>query len=181
MLNLRNTAPPKIFLCKSDRLVITPASTVNPSDLYYENFQDKTQVSYSIAYPWIGGTVSNVWRGRDGSSGSPIASDMAPLSGDSNKVTTMAVGTTSTAFNTSNHDSAGQNVSYADSHVDWCRNPYVGGNNENIFTLAPTSGPAIGAGTPITTIGTIPGQIAGTDYPYDTVMVPARKTSDGTL
>jgi prepilin-type N-terminal cleavage/methylation domain-containing protein len=181
MLNLRNMAPPKVFLCKSDRLVITPAATVNPSGLYYENFQDKTQISYSITYPWVGSTTSTVWRGRDGSSGSPLMSDMAPLSDDSNKKTDAAIGETTTGFNTANHEGTGQNVSYADSHVDWCRTPYVGANNENIFTVRPTSGSPLGGGTPITAIGTIQGPIVGTDYPFDTVMVPARKTSDGTL
>jgi prepilin-type N-terminal cleavage/methylation domain-containing protein/prepilin-type processing-associated H-X9-DG protein len=181
MLNLENMAPPKIFICKSDRLVITPASTIDGAGQYYENFQDKTQISYSIAYPWILTSPSSVWRGRDGSSGSPIMSDMAPLSGDSNKNTAVLIGSTTTGFNTSNHDGVGQNVSYADGHVDWCRTPYAGSNNENIFTLQPASGPPNAAGTPVTQIGMLPGPITTNSYPYDTVMVPARKTSDGSL
>ena len=180
MLNLRNTAPAKIFLCKSDRFVITPALLSDQTSHYYDNFQAPTQVSYSIAYPWIGAATSQVWRGRDGSSSSPVASDMAPLKETNFKQPDGLAGTPNNLLNTANHESQGQNVSYADSHVEFVRTPYVGCNLENIFTVnnsAFSSAPGLAISTP----GTLPAAITGTDFPYDTVMVPVRATSSGAI
>jgi hypothetical protein len=99
---------------------------------------------------------------------------MAPLSGDNGKNTTAAPGTGSRAYNSDNHEGAGQNVSFFDNHVEWTQNPYVGCSGDNIFTQG---GPGV-PGTPITTLGTVPA-ITGADFPYDTVMVPVRQTSGG--
>ncbi len=180
MLNLRNTAPAKIFLCKSDRSVITPAQLSDTSGLYYDNFQTPTQDSYSIAYPWLGSSISPVWRGRDGSSSSPIASDMAPQAEANIKDPTLPRGSPAKLINSGNHEGKGQNVSYADSHVDWCRDPYVGGNGDNIFTVNNTAFSG-SPGVAISTAGTLPTSISGTDFPYDTVMTPVRLTSTGAI
>jgi prepilin-type N-terminal cleavage/methylation domain-containing protein len=180
MLNLRNQAPPKVFLCKSDRYVITAASTIDNGGLYFDNFQTNTQISYSIAYPWVGSSVAAYWR-ETLMNNLPIMSDMAPLSGDSNKNTAAAKGTTTKDFNTLSHDSQGQNVAYAEGHVDWCRDPYVGGNNDNIFTQRNTGIAPNSQGSPITTLYNVPNGISVNEYPFDTVMVPARKGSDGSM
>ena len=183
MLNLVNEAPPKIFLCKSDRYVITPAQSLDQTTgNYYCNFQGPTQISYSIAYPWTSGTtVSTVWRGRDMSSNTPLMSDIAPLKEANVKEPDDAKGTTGKLLNTASHESAGQNVSYGDGHVDWCRDPYCGANNDNIFTVQAASGGAFQPGMAISAAGTLPAAPSTQgDFP-DVVMVPVRKTSDGTI
>jgi prepilin-type N-terminal cleavage/methylation domain-containing protein len=165
ILTMKNMSPPKMFWCKSDRFVVGPAST-GTGGAYYVNFQESTQVSYSIAYPW-----SPSWRGSNSLDAQvPLACDMAPLSGDYMKNTAAPRGTTSKAFNTANHDDAGQSVLFGDTHVEWCVHPYVGKNSDNIFTLGPGAGSTIG----LNTLGGIPSA-------DDTVMVPARQSSDGRL
>ncbi|MGN6368237.1 MAG: type II secretion system protein [Phycisphaerae bacterium] len=183
ILNLRNQAPAKIFLCKSDRYVITPAQNMDQTTgNWYCNFQGPTQISYSITYPWTsGGTVTAAWRGGDMSSNTPLMSDIAPLAEANVKQPDGPKGTTGKLLNTASHESAGQNVSYGDGHVDWCRDPYCGANNENIFTVQTASGGAFQPGTAISSPGTLPASPAmNGDFP-DTVMVPVRKTSDGTI
>jgi prepilin-type N-terminal cleavage/methylation domain-containing protein len=182
LLNLRNQAPPKLFICKSDRYAISPAQNIDPTTgNYYGNFQDASQISYSFAYPWTGTTVTGLWRGRDSSSNTPIASDMAPLFEAGVKEPNLPRGTVGKLLNTASHESAGQNVSYGDGHVDWCKDPYVGGNNDNIFTVQSGSGVASQPGTAITSPGTLANAPSSSgDFP-DTVMVPVRKTSDGTV
>jgi prepilin-type N-terminal cleavage/methylation domain-containing protein len=166
MLTLHNQAPPKIFWCKSDRFVVGPASTFSGTG-YYLNFQDQYQVSYSIAYPW-----ASYWHGQSLDAQVPLACDMAPLSGDNGKVTNMSTGQTTKLFNSSNHDDVGQCVMFGDTHAEFCKTPYVGPAGDNIFTAG------TGAGTPITVLGTVPG---GTPGGNDIVMVPVRRTSDGTM
>jgi hypothetical protein len=102
---------------------------------------------------------------------------MAPLSEPNIKAPDQPKGSPNPKMaNTANHESAGQNVSYADSHVDWCRDPYVGGNGDNIFTVNTTvitSSP----GVAISAAGSLPAPISGTDFPYDTVMTPVRSNA----
>ncbi|HUO08811.1 MAG TPA: prepilin-type N-terminal cleavage/methylation domain-containing protein [Phycisphaerae bacterium] len=184
MLNLQNRAQPKIFLCKSDRYIITPAQMLDQTTSnYYLNFQGPTQISYSITYPWQGtSAVTQAWRGRDSSSNTPLMSDIAPLKETGIKEPDDAKGTTAKLLNTASHEGAGQNVAYADGHVEWARDPYVGANNDNIFSVQNNpSGGAFQPGIAITSPGNLPNapSVAG-DYP-DTVMVPARRTSDGTI
>jgi prepilin-type processing-associated H-X9-DG protein len=38
--------------------------------------------------------------------------------------------------NSNNHDKDGQNILYADGHVAWESNPFVGVNKDNIYTSA---------------------------------------------
>jgi prepilin-type processing-associated H-X9-DG protein len=170
MLVLRGT-PPKVLWCKSDRFV-SGSGTVNaPNGMLYNNFQDQYQISYSIVYPWSGTGTSPNWRGNMDNS-APVMCDMAPLSGSNNKNTTMLKGQTTKAYNSSNHDDAGQNVAFGDGHVEFCREPYQGGSGQdNIFTTGPTSGqqPAglNNVGAPIST--------------NDWVMVPVRDAGSGAM
>jgi prepilin-type N-terminal cleavage/methylation domain-containing protein len=163
MLALRNQAPPKIFWCKSDRFVTGPASLYG-SGGFYRNFQSQYQLSYSIAYPW-----GPHWSRQTLDSNVPLASDMAPFSDGTFKNTTMLTGETTKMYNTSNHDDVGQSVLFGDTHAEFTRNPYVGANNDNIFTVGSGRGISIS----LTSIGTTP------PSGNDVVMVPARRASDG--
>ncbi|HMD53845.1 MAG TPA: hypothetical protein VKJ65_04775, partial [Phycisphaerae bacterium] len=119
----------------------------------------------------------------------PIISDMAPASikaaGKFNRDTTVSVmqgGVYSPTylFNSGNHNGAGQNVAFADTHVEWDTNPYVGEQGDNIFTFNTSTTPNVG-GTPLGELGTsakIPNVVAEIP-PYDTCMIPIRNVKTG--
>jgi prepilin-type N-terminal cleavage/methylation domain-containing protein len=159
IMALRGLAPPKMLVCKSDPFVVGPASLLNGN--YYANFQDSYQISYSITYPW-----NPQWRSSLKSE-VPLASDMAPLSDGSNKDTLKTKGQTTKLYNTSSHGDIGQNVLFGDDHVEFVRDPYVGQQNDSIFTYD-SGGRA--AAQLNSTGGGVPG-------PMDTVMVPVRGAS----
>ncbi|MGA2497958.1 MAG: hypothetical protein ABSH20_09465 [Tepidisphaeraceae bacterium] len=52
------------------------------------------------------------------------------------ELTSNAWTSTSRKMNSLNHNQAGQNVLYADGHVDWCETPWVGVQKDNIYTSA---------------------------------------------
>lgn len=169
MLTLTNQAPAKMYICKSDRAVAGPAQRVNGAGQFFDNFQDEYQISYSQVYPWLGSSVSPAWR-QHLSTSIPLMSDMAPMSGDSNKNTLAPRGTA--AANSANHDDKGQNVSYGDNHVDWQSSPYNADTQDNLFTVGP-----VNAQLPVNNLNALP----GAPTPQDFVMVPVRKTSDGRM
>ena len=89
-------------------------------------------------------------------------------------------------FNSGNHGGDGQEVGYADDHVAWATNPYVGTNQDNIFTYMGTNTtPATaGGGAPTAALGTgataAQGQTSAPSIaPYDIFMVPERNVSSG--
>jgi prepilin-type N-terminal cleavage/methylation domain-containing protein len=163
ILALRSMAPPKMFWCKSDRFAVGPAQLGGQGG-FFLNFQDPYQVSYSVAYPW-----ASYWHGQNLDSTLPITCDMAPLSDGRYKNTALVLGQTTTLFNSCNHDDLGQSVLYADTHAEFCRTPFVGLNNDNIFTVAGTSL------TVFNTIGRVMPSAA------DVVMVPVRSAADGQM
>jgi prepilin-type N-terminal cleavage/methylation domain-containing protein len=183
ILVLTGDVPPKMFMCKSDRFFTYPASlTCPPEDgHFYMSFQHNGQLSYSLTYPWIAGLPdpgaslmrAPFWCTKNSNATTVLLSDIAPLSGDSGVDTTAPRGSPAATYNTNNHNSQGQNVAYADTHVDWTNHPYVGGQNaDNIFTVGP------GRGAPID-IQYLPSFPQHSGDLYDFVMVPARPTSTG--
>lgn len=159
--------------------------------------------SYSINYPWQyqsgGSTPANAggWWTDNIDSNQPVMSDMAPQ--DTADPTTPNTGRETTeplsntygpyVYNSGNHDGAGQNVGFGDDHVSWESNPYVGSDQDNIFTYfsaAATAGQAQAGptegGTGITTTGTsvtLDNQYSPNTPPYDTIMVPVRNVATG--
>lgn len=163
MLVLRGQAPPKMLVCKSDRFIVGPAS-MNLGGTCL-NFQDQYQISYSITYPW-----SKYWRGTLDSQ-VPLASDMAPLSdGGNTKNTALLKGATTKLYNSANHMDEGQYVMFGDDHAEFVRDPYVGPQNDNIFTI----GAGVGTPATLTTVG-------ATVIPDDVVMVPVRDCNTGNM
>jgi hypothetical protein len=158
-----------MLLCKSDRSVVSPATKVAGNGQFFSNFQSQYQISYSITYPWLGAGISPAWR-ENLQSASPVMCDMAPLSGDNNKNTLAPRG--NPQANSDNHDGKGQNVGYGDTHVEFQKDPYAGDSQDNIFTLGP-----VYSQIPVITLGVLPASPTNTDF----VMVPVRKTSDGTM
>ena len=117
----------------------------------------------------------------------PVISDMAPLDVKNltekfNRMTTtpVAKATQVSIFNTGNHRGKGENVAYGDLHVSWCVNPYVGANQDNIFTYHVTrDGHTVQVG--LSHVGRqCPAPILTATMPrYDTCMVPVRNVKSG--
>ncbi len=193
LLVLQGQMTPKNFLCPSDPVATQASSEFATNNAYYSNFgminggvsNAGQGESYSIAYPW-NGLATGGWWSANATSDLPIASDMAPVTGvgskNTQRITTEPLGNTygSYIYNSGNHNGDGQNVGYGDAHVVWTTNPYVGQNNDNIFTYGSTAGTA-GGGTGIGSSGasvTAPTNLPSV-APYDTVMAPVREVDNG--
>jgi prepilin-type N-terminal cleavage/methylation domain-containing protein len=163
---------PKIFICKSDRLAGGPAQIKDSTGRFYDTFLDKTQICYAIAYPWTRSSRAPWWR-NSFDTNMVVASDMAPFK-DAAGYKDPAAGTGSIA-NSGNHEGAGQNVSYADGHCEFVKNPKVGPLGENIFTLKTT--PTDATGVAISTSGTLPPGTLGPAVD-DFIMIPTRSADD---
>ncbi len=163
----------KLFLCKSDRIAGAPAA-VRDGTLYYDGFQSYTQISYSVVYPWASSSRGPWWRNTMDSN-RPVASDMAPFSDGNYKDPSKGTGKIA---NSDNHEGAGQNVSFADNHVQWSQNPKVGPLDDNIFTLKKSGSTTDTAG--ISTAGQLPADASTVGAPSldDYIMVPTRDTSN---
>ncbi len=172
ILVLRNDMQPKMLFCKSDRFVVDPAARF--SNGYYANFQNAQQISYSIAYPWIGGGQAGYWRATLEAS-IPLAADMAPLKeAVMSKDPTLMRDQTGKGFNSGNHQDIGQNVMFGDTHVEFARHPYQGAQNDNIYTTGVTNSQSTQVAPGLNNIG--PQASA-----QDIVLVPVRQNSDGQM
>ncbi|MGC8559829.1 MAG: hypothetical protein ACP5O1_04035 [Phycisphaerae bacterium] len=167
--------------------------------------------SYSIAYPWEssvpkafqttapgmpqiavkgGGekTFSGGWWTDNIGSNVPVICDMAPQDVKNhikkfNRITTtsLAAAAQASIFNTGNHRGKGENVCFGDDHATWCRDPYAGMNNDNIFTYnAIRNGRTVQIG--LSHVGRrcpVPVLASTNPLVYDTCMVPVRNVKFG--
>ncbi|HEX8342801.1 MAG TPA: DUF1559 domain-containing protein [Tepidisphaeraceae bacterium] len=176
-----------VFICPSsnaDRYEIRSPGTIQ----YYTNWATGTvtnghlkALSYSISNPYgNAAAISNGFSFNDSMTAEyPLMADMNPggtdTSTDASDGVQIAFGSAGSAMrkaNSNNHDKDGQNVLYADGHVDWVTSPYVGVQQDNIFT----SRAAI---SPVTATGTAPVYKA-TVSPWDgndAVMIPTDNAS----
>jgi prepilin-type N-terminal cleavage/methylation domain-containing protein len=182
MLVLSGLTVPKLFICRSDPYVIRPsdlittATALYPAGNYFLEFEDEWCLSYSISYPWgSGGIDAGPWWHTVTNNEAPVACDMAPLYEAGYKDPTALPGTSGypKIANSGNHANVGQNVAYGDAHVDWTNNPYVGLAGDNIFTMGPRD-----SQKPISIPWQLP-QATSDVSPYDTIMVPVRRASNG--
>lgn len=211
LLVLNGQCQPKSFICPSDMVALEPSIEIIPgvqgksgpavfpdfcntaatwASLNHINYSGIGE-SYSIDYPWQSTSTSGceptgTWWNNTGLADLPIMSDMAPCSGQSGVITnTPLAGNTAgpSIFSSGNHDGQGENVGFADDHVVWTDNPYIGESNDNIFTFN-RSEPPSASGQTFT--GQMPLQ-EGTPYyaatpplpmqaPFDTVMIPVRNS-----
>ena len=159
--------------------------------------------SYSIACPWAtwstqasGALPLGRWWSADGATTEvPLVSDMAPIDnayGDTSGTFLRITTTLPTAntygpyiYNSGNHAGDGQNVGFGDDHVTWETSPYVGQNDDNIFTYTTATGVVNGT-TDTNQVGlsglywTPMPMIQTLAPPFDTCMVPVRTVSSGT-
>ena len=168
-------------------------------------------LSYSINYPWEisgGKTPAHAgpwWTNKIGNN-QPVMSDMAPE--DTNNPKSPPAGRDTSApldntygpyvYNSGNHAGDGQNVGFGDDHVTWESNPYVGEDNDNIFTYlnatstrSQKSDSAIQGtirlchssrrtGTSgVVNTASLAGWVQHDGPPYDTLMVPVRNVNTG--
>ncbi|MBC8107576.1 MAG: hypothetical protein H7Z14_13375 [Anaerolineae bacterium] len=135
---------PEIFTCPSTDQEKWDFGGGRNTALNWSNFSDvRRQLSYSVQNRYHSDGFEAAmrsrfmgWRGP--SAEDAVASDMNPgNTGGTINVTTVT--TVSTAkdmklANSRNHNSDGQNVLYADGHVSFTTNPFVGIKRDNIFT-----------------------------------------------
>jgi len=172
ILVLRGDVSPKSFICKSDSA--SGPSPVNPPNSinYYDGFVDAKSCSYSVAYPYSNtGSIGKWWSATIDAS-LPVMSDLAPKqsSGSGPNQRTVTVNPLNKQSNSWLHQSDGQNVVFGDNHVEFCRLPNVGNNNDNIWTA--NNGSPNQGGTAVTSTGAIPNSPGGATGNYDVVMVP---------
>jgi prepilin-type processing-associated H-X9-DG protein len=139
------------------------------------NFTDwRRNLSYSFHNPYP--VSDEAAPGADGKVPAPRADDLAiaadmngGVGGDSD-VTAVTERSSQIDFARANspiHDRVGQNVLYADGHVEFQQNPFCGAKRDNIYTVA-----AIVEGQPATTGKTVVGLPA---WAGDSVLLPAMK------
>ena len=173
---------PKLFVCKTDPAISTYASVLSGAS-YFDNIQSDTQISYSAAYPWkADGTVGKWWSNTTDAS-LPLLADMAPEQGTGKPtryLTPAAAPRDGKTWNSGNHDGDGQNVAYADVHVDYVKRPDVGQGDDNIWTTSgsPSAGPAQYGGIPATKASPT---LTLDAPPYDIIMYPIRNLDTGGL
>ncbi len=171
---LTQQVSPKSFLCKSDPSADSvAASPTNSSNQYYMGFQKSTQVSYSVAFPWAKGATAGAgpwWRNSTDSS-LPLMADLAPRNGSPIVLTS----TDNKARSSYNHNREGQNVGFADAHVEWTRTPAVGGSQDDIWTTS-NSATIVSQGSslyaPASNSFTWGSYQASGATPYDIIMLP---------
>ncbi|HTV48548.1 MAG TPA: hypothetical protein VMG59_08895 [Phycisphaerae bacterium] len=206
LLVLAGEDTPKMFICPADPFANTPSQeyTTN-SQCCFGNFGGMSGgsgtlsttgqgESYSIAYPWAYDKNASAmnperpgnWWINDTNAGIPVISDMAPQSGVgtdefARNTTTMPTNNTygPYIYNSGNHNGDGQNIGFADGHVEFDSTPYVDENIDNIFTW----NNAAGVQQAMTGIGINQPQpeLPNTrnSPPYDTTMVPVRNVQNG--
>ncbi len=144
-----------VFICpisQADRFAIGNGKTIQD----YSNFRNQGELSYSFQNPYA--TPAAEKKGFVYNDSLPgdfaLVADINP--GEPALLTTPknAPPAQLRMLNSPNHEYDGQNVLYADGHVDWCTSPFVGVNNDNIYTYGPTPPEAYpGSTNPIGIIG----------------------------
>jgi prepilin-type processing-associated H-X9-DG protein len=173
------------FMCKSDPFAgKSPAATHDAKGIFYDNFQNGRQLSYSMAYPWkADGTVGAWWKNTEDAE-LPILADMNPLNGTGKpkrNMTPAAEPKDSATWNSGNHMGDGQNVAFADGHAEFCRRPDVGQNNDNIYTMSavPSRGPGQFGGVAAGMAPAGAPQLTAEKGPFDVIMLPVRNETTG--
>jgi len=181
LLVLREHVTPKQFICPADptspkQAAQSYASPEFAGTGYFQNFgavgteASANTNSYSFAYPWhAAATTPGVWWKNTLNASVPIGSDMAPSGISGGDDPTASGG--SKLSNSKNHGGGlGQNIVFADGHVEFSRTNRVGTSGDNIFCAdGDTVYVAVGCGN-------FSGGLtfSSISEPVDVIMVPAR-------
>jgi prepilin-type N-terminal cleavage/methylation domain-containing protein len=173
ILVLRGDVSTKSFICKSDNIG-GPAPTATGTNLW-DNFPAPTTsqtVSYSFSFPWSSTGAVGKWWSATVDSSLPVASDLAPMNGSGTGALIRNVNVMNKNANSWVHQSDGQNVAFADAHVDFARLPNVGNNSDNVWTNTGNNTPSATGGTAPAGTGQITLYPGGPQGNYDVVLVP---------
>jgi prepilin-type N-terminal cleavage/methylation domain-containing protein len=138
------------------------------------NFQNiQNCLGYSMANPYPNNGIAYKWSTSLGATFALFADINPGYNASSRYYATAAANSTApskymTLANTPNHNGAGQEVLFADGHVEWDNNPFCGDNHDNIYTQSDSTG--VTGGPNYTNAGET-GPLSPT-YPLDTVLLP---------
>jgi prepilin-type processing-associated H-X9-DG protein len=135
---------PEVFVCPESNAERWDFGGGSNTAMNWSNWQGKDAIrkylsySYQNAYPDDDALKRGFVWNSSVSAEFAIASDLNPGT-SGGEINVLTVTTTSNArdmkhANSRNHDGDGQNVLYADGHVEFQQNPFVGVNRDNIFT-----------------------------------------------
>jgi prepilin-type processing-associated H-X9-DG protein len=159
---------PKQLICKSDPAGVSPSlvPTQTPAHpgytpTYWTNpagGDPNFSYSYSFAYQYSKPGELGAWWKNTMDAGAPIGADMNP-----------GIQATKAIRNSLNHQSDGQNIAFADGHVDFSRTPCAGENGDHIYNVGVVNNPAAPGLTGIPPFASASGNMPGT---FDTCLVP---------
>ena len=151
LLKVQNLSP-ALFICPSTEATRGFTTSDPKQSSNWENIPENLSYSFATPFPSdVGAAAGFVWR-VDLPSGFALASDMNPGTRGGASPPNNVVGPNHTASraqmaaaNSNNHRNKGQNVVYADGHVDFQTTPYCGayraqGFRDNIFTAGTGDG-----------------------------------------
>jgi prepilin-type processing-associated H-X9-DG protein len=161
---------PSVFVCPSTDATSDLDSVAANVSKMGSNFTDwRTNLSYSLSVPYVN-LEEDLWKRRFSNDAEfALAADLNPGVGDGFDVTSVSESSSSANMckaNSRNHGGAGQNVLFADGHVEFVTNPFCGAKKDNIYTV---SGGADGA---LTTSKIVTGLPA---WNGDSVLLPAQQ------
>jgi prepilin-type processing-associated H-X9-DG protein len=163
---------PEVFVCPSTLATAMNLAGKQPTD--FSNFPGEQNLSYSMANPYPDG-VSVTTRAPFApvDAAYAVAADMNPGTGggyDAALPTLASPLRDMQKGNTRNHQGAGQNVLYADGHVEFQQNAFAGQDRDDIYTVAGSDDGKIA--TSATIVGT-------PRWSGDSVMLPVATQDPG--
>jgi hypothetical protein len=123
---------PDIFICPS-----RGGSPVSKNWTSRSNFEDQNELSYSYQnpYPTVAARDAGFVFNNSLTSDFAVMADLNPGGDALLTITPQSRSTDLRKGNSPNHDYDGQQVLYADGHVDWSSSPFVGCERDNIYTF----------------------------------------------
>jgi prepilin-type processing-associated H-X9-DG protein len=164
-----------VFVCPADKTARQWdfAPKLNPGALviaqHRGNFPSPAFLSYSLANPYPDEAAvarGYTWNDRRRDADFAHAADMNPGHDALLKLTPDSPPADLANGNSPNHDRQGQNVLYADGHVDFATTPFAGVGRDNIYTVSASPD---GSNTTSQSIWASP------TAPHDSVLLPTAK------
>jgi prepilin-type N-terminal cleavage/methylation domain-containing protein len=149
LLVKRDYTSAKQFMCKSDPAV-SEFKTAEPAAVWDFGGTPDDHVSYAYHYPYPDGTGAHYALTASAEPGKAVVADRNPMEAGLEGL-----------WNSTLHQEEGQNVAYIDTHVKFNKNPNVGVNDDNIYTVY--TGP--------TAVGDVPTAAIGPTNRVDSVLI----------
>lgn len=140
---------PDLFLCPGVALPSTRPARIDPATQC--NFSDPAQLNYSFANPYPDDDAAHDGYAFDNRlpSDFALAADLNPGCDALMKIGPLASPKEIQGINSTNHNGFGQNVLFADSHVELHNDPFCSGKHrDNIYTFGRGTGNGV-VGSPV--------------------------------